>query len=122
MRVLILLMIGLTTVTPALAVEEPNDAVLRAVAAIQLTEEQQGPFGEVMQEFFGDVRNAVRRELQRNTGRDKRKAIQKRIAMLFEKLDEPVGEILTQDQWIPYLMYKQAVADHIRENGVVARR
>lgn len=113
--------VGLMMSQTALA-QTDNHAVLQAVAAIELTEEQKGPFGEVMQVFFADVRNGVRRELQKVNGRDKSRAIKKRIAEQFEELDTPVAEILRHDQWLAYLRYKKAIADHMRENGVVARR
>ena len=44
------------------------------------------------------------------------------VGLAFEQLDEPVSEILRKDQWVPYLMYKKAVANQVRGNSGGKRR
>ena len=111
--------LGILTFACALGVNAASDIDPNvAMGAINLDAEQKTQFNVMMRRLNRSISEAISKERRRNAGtmsaRNIEKRIKRKIKRLYRDLDETAEDIVREDQWDAYLVFKDA--HHIDTN------
>jgi hypothetical protein len=113
---LTLFFLALLSIGAAAEISPEKQYVLYTSKSMQLTEEQQVLFDKCLQDFMNDIREALYKDYRASGARREAK-VKQAITLLWEEWDEPVGEILREDQWIAFQYYKGALSALLLAEG-----
>ena len=117
-KYLITLLLGLYALNPAplsaaeaaSPLEGMSAEIIAALMEINLDAEQKPKFGAVMVDYSGKIQSSINK-VMRSRKTDKPRLIKRKVKSLFKELDEPMKEILRDEQWPAYLKYKKIYGD-----------
>ena len=88
--------------------------VLRAAAAMQLTEEQKPLFRAAVTEFFSERMEAFNLLTRRHNQSNIKRKMKGKTSRLFKNMDKQVAAFLTPDQIPMYEVYRETLKANLR--------